>query len=224
MRKLLTCICVIVLFLSGCKEDSVIPPDPYFRHYFPANTGSYIVYDCDSIVYNDFTGMVDTFRFEIREFFESSFTDNAGRSAIRLERWKKNEGSSWNLKDVWSLVKTDIQVEKVEEDVRYIRLMFPVKKGKIWNMNALNSSGTREVEIIDAHGPFDTGYLEFDSTLTVQNTDPANLVSEFRNTEIYAVHTGLVYKQFKDVRFIIPTPTIKSGVIFTMRAKEIHIE
>ncbi len=224
MRKLLTLIPAVLLFLGACKKDTVIPPDPYFRNYFPASVGSYIVYDCDSIVYNDFTGGIDTFRFEIRELYESAFTDNAGRPAIRLERWKRPQGADWFLKDVWSLVKADLQIEKVEEDVRLIPLMFPVKKGKTWNMNALNAAGKGEVEIIDAHEGFDTGFMQFDSTLTVQNTDPVNLVSEFRNTEVFAANTGLVYKQFKDVRYIIPTPQIKSGVIYTMRAKEIHIE
>ncbi len=210
--------------MASCKKDSVIPAESYFRHYFPFTAGSYTVFDCDSIVYNDFTGEIDTFRFQIREVYQSTFTDNAGREAIRIERWKLEPGSSWYLKDVWTLVKTDMQVEKVEEDVRFIRLMFPVKAGKKWNMNAQNSLAAREVEIVAAHVPFNNGTLQFDSTLTVKNTDPENLVSDYRNTEVYAVNKGLVYRQFKDIRFVVPTPAIKSGVIFTMRATEIYVK
>jgi len=224
MVKLYLRIAVLGIFLASCTKDVVIPPDPLYRHYFPATVGTYIVYDCDSIVYNDFTGEVDTFQFEIRESYESAFTDNSGREAIRLERWKRDAQTPWFLKDVWTVVKTGSQVEKVEEDLRYIRLMFPIKEGKTWNMNALNSSQAREVEIIQAHKPYQSGALSFDSTVTVQNNDPVNLVSEYRNTEIYAANKGMVYKQLKDVRYIIPTPQIKSGVIYTMRAKEIHIE
>jgi hypothetical protein len=211
--------------LASCKKDSVIPPDPYFRNYFPNKVGSYIIYDCDSIVYDDFNNRVDTFRFKIKELYHSQFTDNSGRSAIRLERWKKPADTlSYFLKDVWQVVKDENQVEKVEEDVRFIKMIFPVKSGREWNVNALNSLGSRMYSYEDAHTAYSNGTLNFDSTVTMRNLDPENLVSEYRNTEIFATNVGMVYKSQVDVAFIIPTPVIKSGYKFTMRAIEVGIE
>jgi hypothetical protein len=212
------------MYFSSCKEDAVIAPEIAYTQYFPDKVGSYILYNCDSIVYDDFNGTIDTFRFQIKEYYESEFTDNSGRKAIRIERKKRDDTTSWFIKDVWYLAKTAKQVEKVEEDVRYIKLNFPVKSGKVWNVNALNSLGEQEVEYQEVHKPFSTGVLNFDSTLTVVNTDPVNLISEKRNTEVFAINVGMVYKRYVDVDYVIPTPEIKKGVVFTMSAIEIGFE
>jgi hypothetical protein len=225
MRKILFSLLAVVAFVSSCKKDSVIPPDPFYRDYFPTEVGSYITYDCDSIVYDDFNQTVDTFRFQIKEYYQSEFTDNAGRRAIRLERYKKtSDTTNWFLKDVWFVIATDDQVEKIEEDVRYIKMVFPVKEGKDWNVNALNSLGERNYIYENAHKVFDTGTLSFDSTVTVINTDPENLVEEYRNTETFASGVGMVYKRLVDVEYIVPGPAIRSGVIFTMNAVETGFE
>lgn len=224
-RNLATIAILGLMAVSACKKDSTIPADPYFRNYFPAEVGSYIIYDCDSIVYDDFNGTVDTFRFQIKEHYKSSFVDNSGRNALRIERWKKPADTlSWFLKDVWYVVASDNQVEKVEEDVRYIKLSFPVKEARRWDINALNSLGSRTVNYKDVHQTYAVAGVSYDSTVTVVNTDPENLVSEYRNTEVFAANKGMIYKNYVDVDFVVPTPVIESGVVFTMRAIEFGTE
>ncbi len=220
-RYLLAFLFAILLF-QGCKKDTVIPPDPYYREYFTAEVGNFIVYQCDSIVYDDFNGTIDTFSFRIKEYYESEFVDNSGRSAIRTERYKQIESASnWVLKDVWQVVKTDLQVEKVEEDVRMIKLIFPVVDEKEWNINALNDLGVRTVAYKDIHSPYSTETLTFDSTITVENIDPQNLINEYRNTEIFAKGLGMVYKRFVDIQYVTPPAIgVESGVVFTMQAIE----
>ncbi len=221
-RYILFFMAVITLGISSCKKDAVITPDPVYRNYFTDKVGSYIIYQCDSIIYDDFNHTIDTNSFLIKEYYQSSFTDNSGRSAIRIERWKKPADTlSWFLKDVWYCVKTDVQVEKVEEDVRFIKLVFPVRNGVEWNANALNSLEARTFTMDKAHEPFSTGVLNFDSTVTVVNSDPENLVSEYRSTEVFATNVGMVFKKLVDVNYVVPTPEIKSGVVFTMKAIEI---
>lgn len=212
--------------ISACKKDSILSYEKRsFTEYFPATTDSYIIYDCDSIVVDDFTGKTDTFKFQIKELYESSFIDNAGRNSIRLERWKKEADSSfWTLKDVWSLTKTDARVEKVEEDVRFIKLLFPPEDQLTWDINALNSVGNRMVEIQHLHQPLDSADFQFDSTLTVVNTDPANLVNEYRDKEVFAINKGMIYKKLVNVKYEVPTKKVKSGTIFTMRATKIYIK
>lgn len=224
-RYLLAFLFAIPLF-QGCKKDTVIPPDPYYREYFTAEVGNYIVYQCDSIVYDDFNGTIDTFSFKIKEYYESEFIDNSGRSAIRIERYKQAENSStWTLKDVWQVVKSDSQVEKVEEDIRFIKLNFPVIDEKTWNINAINSLDPRMVAYKDVHKQFATDSLSFDSTVTVENTDPQNLINEYRDTEIFAKGLGMVYKRFVDVKYVTPPAIgVESGVVFIMQAVQFGTE
>jgi hypothetical protein len=219
-RILLLALIPCSLFFNACKKDAVLEAEKEYTGYFPAKVGSYIIYDCDSLYYNSFTSQVDTYRFKIKEFYESEYTDNSGRKAIRVERWKKEETANWFLKDVWYTVKDKKQVEKGEEDIRLIKLVFPVKENVEWNINALNSIGKRTVIYKDVHAPFSTGALSFDSTVTVINNDPKNLVSEYRDTEIFSMNVGMIYKRYVNVDYVVPTPQIKSGVLFTMRAVE----
>jgi hypothetical protein len=117
-----------------------------------------------------------------------------------------------------------VQVEKVEEDVRFIKLVFPVRANLQWNSNALNSLDASTVAYSKVHEPFSTDSLQFDSTITVENIDPVNLVSEYRNTEVFAKNAGMIYKKFVDVKYVVPTNEIKSGLVFTMKAIEIGTE
>jgi len=221
-----------LVLINSCKKDSTLEPGPWFEEYFPAKSGTYITYSCDSVVYNDFTNEVDNYNFLIKEYYESDFVDNAGRPAIRLERWKqKHPDSLWVLKDVWYVVKTRDRVEKVEEDFRITKLVFPVRKGKEWDANALNSLSPRIYEYINLHEPFNVLQQDFDSTITAINTDPDNLVNEYRNTEVYGLNKGLIYRNFVDVQLrtdtILTLPwyeRIRTGVIFTMRAVEFGVE
>jgi len=215
-------IAIISILAASCKDETVLEPEAQFNNYFPAVKGNYIVYDCDSVVYDDFTNTVDTLKFKIKEYYETEFTDNSGRTAIRLERYKMPEGTTqWQLKDIWSLVKTDKQVEKVEEDVRMLKLLFPVKEGLEWDINALNNTGSRTVKYTAVHKPYSVDAFSFDSTVTVVNTDPENLVEEFRDTEVFAANKGMVFKKYVNVKYKTPPQTgIKSGVVFTMQAIE----
>lgn len=208
---------LILFIIAGCKKDAVLPPPSGYNHYFPAEVGNWYEYACDSIIYNDFTGEVDTFKFRIKEVYESVFTDNAGREAIRLERWKlEHDSAGWYLKDVWMLVKTSHQVEKVEEDQRLVKLVFPVAEGREWNLNALNAQSARAVTYSNVHQPYSVSGNNFDSTVTVETTEAANLVNEYRDVEVFAANVGMIFKHYKNVRFYIPGPAIRSGVDFKM--------
>jgi hypothetical protein len=214
---LLVLSCIV---LAACKKESIETVPQINTSYIKVQQGFFVEYNCDSVVVDDFNGTIDTFTFQIKEYQQSYFTDNEGRQAIRLERWKRNDSiSTWQLKDVWSLVKTNDRFEKVEEDVRMVKLLFPVREKLEWNLHMLNNSDPRIVTTKDVHKSFVANGITFDSTVTVVNTDPENLVSEFRDTEIFASQIGLVYKKLTDVRYVTPPQTgIRSGTIYTMKA------
>ena len=136
-----------LLFFSSCKKETELPVDMGYK-YFPVNTGHWVTYDVDSISYNDFTGQVDSFTFQIREVVESVFTDNEGRETQRLERYKRwNDTSAWFLKDVWMVNLTATTAEKVEENIRIIKLIFPPKDNEKWDGNLYNTIRCTELYI-----------------------------------------------------------------------------
>jgi hypothetical protein len=187
----------LLLFpFAGCKKDAAV--EGYLGHqYFPLNTGHEIIYDVDSIVKNEFNlGQVDTFRFQIKEVVESYFTDNEGRETARLERYKRSDSSQpWVIHKVWTANLTLNTAEKKEDNITYIKLIFPPVKNRKWNGNARNEYEEQEYRITDTHRAETINNIPFDSVTTVLQADEDNIVYKKFEIEKYAANAGLVYKE-----------------------------
>jgi len=192
--------------LTSCRKEKNTVVDPGYN-YFPNNVGHYVVYDVDSIVYDDFNSTVDTFKFQLKEYIQSIFMDNANRPTQRIERYKRKFNKSvsytlipWVLQDVWSANLTNAAAEKVEENQRFVKLVFAVSKNKTWNGNAQNTLGAQDYKYTFVHEPAFIGGTNFDSALVVTQLDKENLIEKQSYYEVYAKNTGMVSKQVIDVK------------------------
>ena len=164
-------------------------------NYFPADIGVWVVYDVDSIVYNDFTDSVETYNYQIKEIVESAFIDGEGRETRRLERYiRLTDTLPWSINDVWFANRTASRAEKVEENVRFIKLIFPVKNGALWNGNAANTLGNRDYQYVETNVSMAVGGILFDSVLTVLQRDEDLGIVKNYFLEKYAKNAGMVYK------------------------------
>jgi hypothetical protein len=197
--------------LSGaffsCKKDENPSPDMGYN-YFPDKVGSYTVYNVDSFYYDDFSSPVtiDTFKFQLKEKIQSSYPDNQNRTTLRLERYIRNYNPAipysslpWILKDVWAANRTTTTAEKVEENVRYVKLAFPVKEGQTWNGNAQNTNPEWDYTYQFFDQKRTIGGITFDSVLQVNQIVYQDLIQQRHYIEKYARNVGLVYKQVIDV-------------------------
>lgn len=165
--------------------------------YFPTTTGSYVIFKVDSTYYGV---NQEHYVYQIKEEIVDQFIDDAGRPAQILNRYyRPGNGSPWTLIDVWTILRTPTTAERVEENVRYVKLEFPVKEGGTWNGNAFNNQPAWQYVYQNVNKFADVGILQFDNTLTVQQWNNVNLVDQEVFYEIYAKDIGLVYKQKKDL-------------------------
>src|SRR5574337_305543 len=183
---------LLTTIFSSCSKDEAPAIDMGYG-YFPNTPGKYVVYDVDSIVMNSFTKTVDTFKFQLKEIIESVYTDNSGRPALRLERYRKNYSKTipynqmtWTLTDVWSENRTPTTAEKVEENIRFVRLVFPVAQNKKWNGNVYNSIGEWDYTYTEIDKAKTITGITFDSTLTVLQNNQENLIDKQYYQEMYA--------------------------------------
>lgn len=219
MTRLITFLFISIIFGFGifsCKKDKSIPPDMGYN-YFPNQVGNYVVYDVDSFFYNDNfptynygntfkTARIDTFKFQVKEKIQSIYTDNQNRPTIRLERYRKyyNPASPysalpWVLSDVWAENKTVTTVEKVEENDRYVRLVFPTKTDQLWDANIQNSYDERKFSYQFVDLARTVGNIQFDSVLQTVYDAGAILTKKEYRTEKYARNVGMIYRQIIDV-------------------------
>jgi hypothetical protein len=186
----------MLLPLSSCKKDA--PVTNFSGHsYFPLHLGHTVIYQVDSIVKSEFNlGQIDTFRFQIKEVVESFFTDMEGRLTARLERYKRNHPSEpWVIHKVWTANLLSNRAEKKEDNITYIKLVFPPRLNLRWNGNAFNELGEQDYVITSVHAPEVVNTIAFDSVLTVLQADEDNIVYKKYEVEKYAAGTGMIYKE-----------------------------
>ncbi len=131
--------CIIIFFSCSKENKSTLIPIDF--SYSPLEVGkewNYIVTDIKVDVPISF---YDTQRFYLKEKIESMFYDETGNVIYRIERYKRNDTlSAWQLTDVWMAQYYKNQYHKVEENIRYVKLVFPIKKRVENGMgNAMNT-------------------------------------------------------------------------------------
>lgn len=165
--------------------------------YYPANIGHELIYDVDSIVKSDVTGIVDSFQFQIREVVESEFKDNEGRPTLRLERYKRlTPADPWIIYRVWTANVSLKNVERKEENITYIKLVFPPSLNLKWNGNIKNTLGEQIYRVTSVNAPDNINGLNFDSTLTVVQNDFDDCITpKYFFVEKFATGAGMYYKE-----------------------------
>lgn len=210
---------ILGIFQMGCNENTV-PEDLTVvkgLNYYPLEVGKFITYRLDSIVYTQASGadcnfVQDTASHFLKEEIVDIYEDNAGAVNYIVERYTRRDASQpWRVIDVWNTKKTDTQVERVEENLRFIKLVFPVREGASWDGNSFFQDTTVVIggETIDFFNHWSSEYeygevdvpeeingIQFDSVLTVIQSEPSeNKINHRASVEKYARNVGLVYKE-----------------------------
>jgi len=197
MNRLLYTVFASIIVFFGCKKSNNESVN-YYYSYFPLEVGSWIQYDVLDIIHSQLGS--DTAVYQLKEITTEEFLDNEGRLTYRIERyWRDDSNSNWSIKDVWYSNKTTTTAEKVEENVRFTKLIFPINTAKYWDGNAFNNLGEWEYYYDSLHKPKLINNLSFDSTITVIQRDNQNVVEYEKVKEVYAVDIGLIYKSHIDL-------------------------
>lgn len=210
---------VFLVAMVSCKKETETVNFDLGYNYFPDDSGSYVIYKVDSILYNNFNpnNLKRYSSYYLKEIVEEQFIDNIGRTAKRLERYTTDSiGKPWVLWNVWYIVKTKTNVEKVEDNIRYIKLTFPVIKNNTWRGNKYVDTKPSFINLrYNSSYSFNWTYnitgvnenysytdipsnlsLSSDSTITVLQAADSSFVQKVYSYERYAKNIGLVYKEF----------------------------
>jgi|SRR5665213_987400 len=199
MKRLLP-FAFLILIINSCTKDknTSINGDPAGYGYFPIDTGHWVIYDYDSVALSPFGN--DSFHFLLQEYIRSTFLDNTGQTTERIERYEmQNDTSPWTIVNVWTANLHTNDAERVEDNVRFVKLAFPVQSSATWNGNAYNNINPEwDYTYTSIDQPLTIGSLSFDSTLTVLQVNNTNLVQQQYGIEQYAKGVGMIYKEFKN--------------------------
>ncbi len=193
----------VLFFSTSCKKDSVLPDSPSYN-YFPVESGKWVEYDVDSIYHgendNNNDDSVYSFHFQIREEIDSTFYNGQGQATQILIRYKRESiTDSWTLVSVWTQNLNLAGAYRVEENISYHKLAFPINTTITWNGNDANREGEELYTYQDFHTPATVGGIGFDSTLSVLQREDDNYIERIYGMEKYAAGVGMIFKQRDDL-------------------------
>lgn len=214
-RALFAILAIAALLLSNCSKREVeeVLID-YGYEYFPLGVGRVWEYEVDSIIYRSAGNSIaaDSTRTFAREIIVDTFTDNAGNLLYRAERFERpSDTLPWQIRQVFTLSRGERQAYRTEENLRFIKLPFPLREGDTWDGNAffdpsltvfIAGEGIRmfnawSYRVLSLGVPQILGAFSFAETITVQNADSRSNLIELRvATEQYAKGVGLISRQF----------------------------
>jgi hypothetical protein len=90
-------------------------------------------------------------------------------------------------------IRTALNAQRVQENIRYVKLVFPLEKNKKWNGNLYNALGAEQYTFSYTDNPLTLGSTNYPLTSKVLQQNEVNAIEEIVRYEIYAGNIGLVY-------------------------------
>ncbi len=208
---------VLTLLLAGCKSKSVVEEFDEIDKgydYFPLEVGKFMEYQVDSVVY-DITAegsIAIPSSSYLKELVVDTFRDNANRLIFRIERYtKKNLADDWKISDVWTANKDEQRAERTEENLRFIKMTFPLVANSTWNGNMfiddtqiISVAGESvelykswNYEVLSVGESEEIGEVIYPDVSTLQQAQNENLIELRYSIEKYARGIGLVYREMQ---------------------------
>lgn len=183
---------ILLVFLS-CEPISY-EINPHYSSYFPVQENDSSEYLVEEIQHSTLGS--DTLHYFLKEVTKNAFIDGEGDLAFQLHRyWKQDSAENYQIKDVWIIKKTVSSVEQVEENIRFVKMVFPLNEFTYWDGNLFNHLDEQEYTVSDIHVPYNSFGLDYDSVVEISHQFNSNLLQYHTEKEIYALHKGLIYKE-----------------------------
>lgn len=187
---------LVALFIA-CSEDEepTIHKIEGYR-YFPLQLQQERVYQVDSILYDDFSGTVDTLSFQRRELIKDQFVDDSKRTVFITEvSFRTNDSMEWRVQKDFTQLRMDRRAEVMVDDLTIVPLIFPFSVGESWDGNAFNTKEEQHFQYRDLYQSFEINDLIFDSAITVGQIDRETLIDRYYREEKYAAGIGLIFRK-----------------------------
>ena len=197
---------VTCLFMMACKKNKIEPSKPISGvDYFPLTDNLTWIYQVDSIIYNSFqlpgTGP-DTSVYWVKESTVEDLSDAIDPLKKKLERSiSYDSGKTWNFDRYFMLIRNNSQAIRNDNNIKEIKLSFPITELKSWNGNQYNNLGEKEYIYNWVFKPFVSLGQNQDSSIKILQRNVKNQIRDNVEYEIYLPNKGMVYKETVDLSY-----------------------
>ncbi|MFI5221376.1 MAG: hypothetical protein ACHQK8_03545 [Bacteroidia bacterium] len=221
MRNFFCFIFISTLVISCKKNDSTNSNVDLTTDYFPVDVGHFWIYDVDSIILDNNSGstVIDSsHHFQYKEIITANIMDDMGKPAQRLERYFRQNDSdtTWRNVNTWVIQRDNLRAQKIEENVRFVKLIFPLSLNLQWdgnmfnNINSLNNRTPQMYSVNFFDRPFSVNGNSYGKTLKVIEYVDTNAIEEIVQYEIYSRGIGMIYSLSDSIN-TQPVPNDSTG-------------
>ena len=226
MRYRLCLIPILSFFLFSCTEKTEEFITEPLSDYLPLQPGKYITYRIDSMVFTNFQRTIEIHSYQVKHEVGAEINDNLGRLSYRINRYLRNADGTgeWSSNGSYFITALAGRVEVIEDNLRFIKLLTPMREGYSWKGNSylhmdpyesyrFTLSGYMEKwdYSYDSFSPsFEYLGNEYNNVWTVEEedygenfpvTEPARAGGKIKAVEKYAKNIGLVYREYQIVEY-----------------------
>lgn len=210
-QLLLVLLGVITVLFSSCKEESIAPVDVVIdTGLYPLAIGNTWIYQTDSIIFNKQLNSVDTLSGFVREKIIEEYLATGEVNTYVIERaFRRGTDSPWTTTDIFNATFIDNKATRSEENLRFVKLLFPVEVGQKWDGNQFFDESIKVNiggEQIEVYKNWESKVTHIDSTVVIGNIEYANstvvILADSENSiekrfveEIYAKDVGLISRE-----------------------------
>lgn len=227
-------LCTTAFF--SCKKEIKINTDggTLYQPYYPMEIGKYITYDVDSSIWDDNVCIKYTHTYQMQYLIADSFRDAQKRLSYRIDVLiRKDDSSQFKAHDVFYITPAAEKLEFVEQNIRYIRLVNPVKQSLTWKGNSLLPAEDHDYDYLydwdyqykNVLESYKIGNKTYENTLTVQERDsvlnnpetkPDAFAAKLYSQSIYAYGLGMIRHEYIYWTYQPPaipgTPSCRKGL------------
>ena len=183
-------------FWSCTRVEPVRESDTVF---FPLELNAFTVFEVTELKHDAFLEQTDTFQFFIKETIEDTAFNNGGQVSYRVKVEKSEDDTTYTFEKYVILERDPSSAQRVEDDIRNIKLSFPLRERKTWDANELNIYDYQSARTLLIREPSTVGTTTFAETVTVDFGFDVDLFFTNIEEEVYAKDIGLVKRIFKEI-------------------------
>ncbi len=217
-KKLLSFLLLTILFSTGYLSCKKADPEPAplspENEYFPLEKGKYVIYDLDSTIWDDKLCITLKRQYQFMYTIADTFTNAEGNLSYRLDvRRRKKPEDVWSTHQVYYVTNTGTNLEMTYNELRFIKLQFPIQAGATWQGNTYINTEDKDLTYFKdwvytyekIGDTYSTGDVEYSNTITVLQRDetindpetiPRQNASRTYSREVYASGIGMVYREY----------------------------
>lgn len=219
------------LFISCGEESKMLDGDQFGYQYFPLEADKYWIYSVDKTTVDDAGATIIDESVFVKEEITEKFADSAGDTLFRLQRSESStQNGVYTITDVWTASKSSELAIRTEENLRFVKMIYPISVGTSWEGNQFDELievfvADEKVQVYKDWGDYEcvakgislsAGGTAYEDVLSIEQGNFNSDIERRYAIEHYAPDIGMIKKEM----IILDTQCICPGEEWIEKAEK----